>query len=101
MIYHVTTKEAWATAQALGFYEAPSLQTEGFIHLSREEQVAGVLARYYRGATDLLLLHIAEDQLLAELRYEEAPSTGEAFPHVYGRINLEAVMATEPIAMDT
>ena len=97
MIYHVTSKTAWQHAVKQGYYEAPSLTAEGFIHLSTETQVAGVLERYYKGQTDLLLLHIDESKLLAELKYELAPSVNELFPHVYGVINIEAVVATEPI----
>jgi uncharacterized protein (DUF952 family) len=96
MIYHVTTKAAWLQAQQQGFYEAPSLATEGFIHLSTAAQVAGVLERYYQGQTDLLLLHVDESRLTAELKYELAPSVNELFPHVYGSINLEAVINAVP-----
>jgi uncharacterized protein (DUF952 family) len=97
MIYHVTTKAAWQQAQQQGFYEAPSLDTEGFIHLAAQAQVAGVLERYYKGQTNLLLLHVEESRLTAELKYELAPSVNELFPHVYGAINLDAVVNTQAI----
>lgn len=97
MIYHVTTAAAWAKAQESGFYEATSLHIEGFIHCSRKEQVAGVLERYYQGQTDLLLLHIDETKLAAPLKYELALSVNEEFPHVFGKINLEAVVDTPAI----
>jgi uncharacterized protein (DUF952 family) len=97
MIYHVTNKEDWATAQANEAFTAPSLFTEGFIHTSQQQQVAGVLQRYYHGKTDLLLLHIDETKLIAELKYELAPSVNEDFPHVYGSINLDAVVKVEEI----
>ncbi len=97
MIYHVTTAAEWQQAQAQGFYEAPSLATEGFIHLSTAAQVAGVLERYYAGQTGLLLLHVEETKLTAPLKYELAPSVNEAFPHVFGPLNLEAVVEAKPI----
>jgi uncharacterized protein (DUF952 family) len=97
MIYHVTTQNAWQQAMQQGFYVAPSLATEGFIHLSTEAQVAGVLERYYKGQTNLLLLHIDENKLLAELKYELAPSVNELFPHVYGVINIDAVINLQVI----
>ena len=49
MIYHITTKQQWKSAQEKGFFDEPSLHTEGFIHNSTEAQVAGVLERYYKG----------------------------------------------------
>jgi uncharacterized protein (DUF952 family) len=97
MIYHVTTRAAWQQALQQGFYEAPSLLDEGFIHLSTETQVPGVLNRYYKDQVNLLLLHIDEHKLLAALKYELAPSVNELFPHVYGRINLDAVVKTDSI----
>ena len=97
MIYHVTTKKNWETALHNGSYITPSLATEGFIHNSTMEQVAGVLLRYYAGQTDLVLLHINEKKLTAELKYELAPSVNEMFPHIYGAINLEAIEIVEPI----
>ena len=92
MIYHVVNKNQWQQALQQGYYEAPSLATEGFIHLSKKEQVAGVLERYYQSAKDLLLLHVEESKLTAELKYEISPSVNEAFPHLFGRLNLDAVM---------
>ncbi|MEP6677013.1 MAG: DUF952 domain-containing protein [Ferruginibacter sp.] len=97
MIYHVTTKHSWQKAQEQGAYEALSLFTEGFIHLSKKEQVAGVLERYYKDQTDLLLLHVDETKLDALLKYEVSPSVNEEFPHLFGKLNLDAVVKTEEI----
>ncbi len=91
MIYHVTTKAHWNEALLKGYFDEPSLATEGFIHNSTEAQVPGVLERYYKGKTDLILMHIDESKLTAELKYELAPSVNELFPHVFGNINLDAV----------
>jgi uncharacterized protein (DUF952 family) len=92
MIYHVVHKSKWEAALLQGFYEADSLTSEGFIHLSTKEQVAAVLKRYYQGQTDLLLLHVDETKLTAELKYELAPSVNELFPHLFGRLNIDAVI---------
>lgn len=97
MIYHVINKTSWQQALQQGFYEAPSLATEGFIHLSTKDQVAGVLQRYYQNQTDLLLLQVDESKLTAELKYEIAPSVNELFPHLFGRLNLNAVTAVTEI----
>ena len=92
MIYHVVKQANWQKALELGYYEAPSLATEGFIHASKKEQVEGVMERYYADDTDLLILHIDEGKLIAPYIYELAPSVNEEFPHIYGRINLDAVV---------
>jgi uncharacterized protein (DUF952 family) len=97
MIYHITTKENWDKALVAGFYEAPSLHTEGFIHNSTAAQVQGVLDRYYAGQTNLVLLHIEETKLTVELKYELAPSVNEEFPHIFGVINVDAIVKTEAL----
>jgi uncharacterized protein (DUF952 family) len=91
MIYHVLQKIKWNAALQQGFYEADSLASEGFIHMSTKEQVAGVLQRYYKGQKDLLLLYVDETKLTAELKYELASSVNEMFPHLFGRLNIDAV----------
>ncbi len=93
MIYHVVSQTDWQQALEQGYYDAPSLDLEGFIHTSEQQQVAGVLERYYQNQTGLLLLHIDESKLTAPLKYENAPSVNEAFPHIYGRLNIDAVVA--------
>ena len=92
-IFHVTTVEGISTAKQSGSYECESLQTEGFIHCCRQEQLAGVLERYYQGASNLQLLEIVSDKLDAKLVYENTMGGDELFPHIYGPINMNAVIA--------
>ena len=102
MIYHIAEREAWIEAKARGSYHPPSLASEGFIHCSRLDQVLSVANDFYRGRANLLLLCIDESKLAAELRWEAparpqprstAASSREAsFPHLYGPLNLEAVV---------
>lgn len=98
MLFHLATRQAWADAQPLGHYAPPSLVTEGFIHLSSEVQWPATALRYYRGRTDLLLLTIDETRLGAEVRWEMAH--GEAFPHLYGPLAVDAVRAARPLVPD-
>lgn len=92
IIYHVTTAAEWKAAEEKGFYETPSLKEEGFIHCSQENQVAGVLERYFAGKTDVIKLVIDSEKLSNRFVFEWSPSTADTFPHVYGPIDLEAVI---------
>lgn len=92
VIYHVTTKTSWNEAKEKGFYEHPSLKEEGFIHCSQEQQVAGVLERYFSGRQDLVKLVIDTDKLTSKYIFDWSPSTQDTFPHVYGPINTDAVI---------
>ena len=99
MIYHIVSDADWQKALSEGSYAAPSLATEGFIHSSKKCQVKGVMDRYYQNKTNLLLLHIDESKLESILKYELAPSINEEFPHIYGRLNLDAVVAVEKLVL--
>jgi uncharacterized protein (DUF952 family) len=92
IIYHVTTKADWDKAKQQGFYETLSLADEGFIHCSQEHQVAGVLERYFEEQTDLVKLVIDTDKLTSKFVFDWSPSMADTFPHVYGPINLDAVI---------
>jgi len=95
IIYHITTLAEWQQAKLQGFYEASSLATEGFIHCSEEHQVAGVLQRYFAGKGPLVKLTIDTDKLTARLQRDFSASMNEHFPHIYGRLNLDAVIGEE------
>lgn len=90
-IYHVTTAGDWQKALEQGFYEAPSLRDEGFIHCSEEAQVAAILERFYKGKPGVIKLVIDPAKIKAPLIYEWSASLQQNFPHIYGAINLDAV----------
>jgi uncharacterized protein (DUF952 family) len=95
-ILHITARSAWQQAQRDGAYRAPSLDQVGYIHFSKPEQVLGVANNFYRGEPDLVLLVIDATRLAAELRYEppdEMPDSSQRFPHLYGTLNLDAVIS--------
>ena len=96
MILHITTRAEWEAARAAGRYEAPSLATEGFIHLSDPGQVVRVADARYSGVPDLVLLCVAPERLAAPLRYERSDAGEERFPHLYGALNLDAVVEVVP-----
>lgn len=59
--------------------------------------MAGVIQRYYSDAEELIILTLDKEKLSAELVLENTSGGEELFPHVYGRINQEAIQATETI----
>ncbi len=46
----------------------------------------------YRGVPDLVLLVVDPSQLKAELRYEQPEPEAPLFPHLYGPLNVDAVV---------
>jgi uncharacterized protein (DUF952 family) len=98
-IVHILIREEWVEAQKkLGEYSPESLLEEGFIHCSRPQQVLKVANRYFTGTSDLALLWIDVHKLRAVLLWEL--SDGDVFPHLYGPLNLEAIIAVVDFTPD-
>jgi uncharacterized protein (DUF952 family) len=88
-------------AQQAGEYLTPSLKMDGFIHCSTEHQIVRVADSFYAGRHGLVLLEIDPARLKPKLRWEppahpnpqaDLPPSDELFPHLYGPLNLEAVV---------
>jgi len=95
-IYHIIPRFQWEEAQRELSYRGDTLESEGFIHFSKREQVLFVANARFKGHTGLLLLEVDSDKLRAELKHEppyEGDQSGETFPHLYGELNLDAVAA--------
>jgi len=91
VLFHITPKAVWENALKAGVYRARSLDNEGFIHCSKASQVTNVASRLFRAQKGLVLLCIDSTKILSPLKYEQIPG-GEFYPHIYGPINLDAVV---------
>ena len=90
-IYHIVIKPEWENQKSLSEYTAASLNTEGFIHASRLEQIAATLSRFFaRELDNVVILKIDTTLLLPKMIYE--PAGDELFPHIFGGINKNAVV---------
>lgn len=100
-IHHLAEREAWEEALGGGDYRRSTLgrtlEEEGFIHASEPRQWEATRARFYADHTgDLVLLTIDPKRLhVPVVREVGDPATGECFPHIYGPLALDAVVATE------
>ena len=102
-IYHLALAPEWEAARSAG---APyrrstiglSLEEQGFVHCSFPEQVQATADRFYAGRDDVVLLTLDPDRLTSPLVVESSAGPGsEEFPHVYGPIDLDAVVDVVPV----
>jgi len=102
-IFHIATAADWAQARQSGAYTTSTvgvtLEQEGYLHASREDQWPGVRERYYADATEPLVLLEIDTDLLDVPWVEElpAPHATETFPHIYGPLSPDAVVAVTPL----
>jgi len=98
-IYHIIPAIDWEKESNNNEYSPASLAKEGFIHFSYQDQVIGTINRYYRGIPDLVILKVDSTQLIPAIRVEQSP-LGGWFPHVFGPLNLNAVISVLPVHQD-
>lgn len=102
-IFHIATLADWDAARVSGAYTTSTLgrtlEEEGYLHASREDQWEGVRDRYYADVTEPTVLLVIDTDLLASPWVEEipAPEMTETFPHIYGPLNPAAVTEIRPV----
>ncbi|MEV4624677.1 DUF952 domain-containing protein [Micromonospora sp. NPDC049523] len=100
MIYKLLAAADWAEAETQGRYDGSAVDLrDGFIHLSGRDQVVETAARHFAGQSDLVLLTVAPDRLGADLRWESSRG-GALFPHLYGPLPTDAVVAVAPLPVE-
>ncbi len=102
-LIHLCTTDEWERAKALGERRPPSLDSEGFVHLSAPEQVHLPANRLFAGRGDMVLLRLDAVLLGAPVRWEAGVvSDPEAmtFPHLYGPLPVSAVTSVTPYRPD-
>jgi uncharacterized protein (DUF952 family) len=105
VLVHVLRRDELAAATATGEVRPATFDDLGFVHLCTPAQLAGVIARWFDGVGDLVVLDIEEAALARSvdegaLRWEEG-EPGERFPHLYAPLPLGAVVAVRPWATAT
>jgi uncharacterized protein (DUF952 family)/GNAT superfamily N-acetyltransferase len=87
ILTHLTTPDEWSRGSI-----APT--DEGFVHLSRPDQVHLPANELYAGRGDLILLVVDAGLLTSEVRVEGG------FPHLYGPLERDAVIDVETFDHD-
>lgn len=101
-LFHLAIAAEWDEAvRSGGPYRrstvGASLDEVGFVHCSFGHQVAATLERHYAGRDDVVLLAIDPTRSGAPVRVEDLHGAGEAFPHLYGPLELDAVVDARPV----
>jgi uncharacterized protein (DUF952 family) len=99
-VYKIANRAMWENACRLGTFRgsADDLR-DGFIHLSAPAQIAGTLAKHFKGQTDLVLIKLETEALGGALKWERSRG-GDLFPHLYAGLPTAAARAVEPLDLD-
>jgi uncharacterized protein (DUF952 family) len=98
-LYKICPAALWREAERNGVFRGSEVDLrDGFIHFSTAGQVAETAAKHFAGQDDLVLLRVDAARLGAALKWE--PSRGGAlFPHLYGDLDLAAVVRVGPLPL--
>jgi uncharacterized protein (DUF952 family) len=99
LIYKICPAALWREAERAGVFRGSEVdRRDNFIHFSTAAQVAETAAKHFAGQSDLLLISVDAGKLDDALKWE--PSRGGAlFPHLYGDLDLTAVIGVAPLLL--
>jgi uncharacterized protein (DUF952 family) len=98
--YKVLRGGELAALEASGRFDgAPVDLADGYIHLSTAAQLGETIAKHFAGQTDIQIAAIDLAALGGAVKWEPSRG-GQLFPHVYGPITLDVVIAYSPLAQE-
>ncbi len=98
--YKVLTAGQMATLERDGtFAGAPVDLADGYVHLSTAAQLTETVDKHFAGQTDLHVAAVDLGSFGGSLKWEESRG-GQLFPHLYGPLLLETVIAYGPLERD-
>lgn len=98
LIYHITSRSEWQKAQNNGTYQISTqnklLSEVGYIHTCWEHQIRKTFDRFFEENSNNIILTIDPNRIDRPIRVEKSPD-GEYFPHIYGTLELNAIVETQ------
>lgn len=93
-IYHVVEPSYFKSFEGKDEYYPARFDEEGFIHNCFEEQFDYVLGTHFEGIEQVLILKIDPAKIFAQI-IVEGDQHPMGFPHIYGPINMDAIVGQE------
>jgi uncharacterized protein (DUF952 family) len=94
--YKILTTEELAALEAGTFDGAEVDRADGYIHLSTAAQLRETLEKHFAGQDDLAIAAVDLAALGDAIRWESSRG-GQLFPHLYGTLTLDTVIAYGPL----
>ncbi len=99
-VFKVLLPSELATLKRDGrFNGAPSDVAVGFIHMSTALQLGGTIEKHFNGVRDACILTVDVEALGEHVRWEVAKN-GQIYPHLFGSLPFDAVLAYGPLERD-
>lgn len=99
-IYHFTEQDTFERSKLQNYYLSKPFDRDGFIHCSTRDQVLMVANFIAPKDQSLVLLKIDTEKVTPKIVYENLEGGVKLFPHIYGKLDLEAVVGSERFEAD-
>ncbi len=98
-IFHICRRDDWSAAERVGAYHGSAQdKADEFIHFSDAARIVESAARHRAGQQGLVLVAVDPKRLGDALRWEESRG-GVLFPHLYGALRMDAVIAVHDLPL--
>lgn len=109
-LLHLIARADWEAVDASTGYRPRSLETEGFIHCTVEPEILLHIANsfYQADARTYVVLAIDSTRVTSPVVFEgplppppaDSPLAKHVFPHIYGPLNVDAVVGVRAAVRD-
>jgi uncharacterized protein (DUF952 family) len=101
LIFKLLTIDEWKQFQSDKKLFGNALDNkDGFIHMSRAEQVRKTVERYFASRSDVMLVAVDPEKVVGKI-VPELAKNGEYYPHIYdGFVPIEAVQSADLLNLD-
>jgi uncharacterized protein (DUF952 family) len=90
-VYKICSESEWSSAKKKDKFKGTKKDIEdGYIHLSKKDQIRSTLAKYFFKQNKLVLIKI-DNSKLQNLIWEKS-TEGQLFPHLYSYLSLNQVV---------
>ena len=98
-IYKICPAASWRQVERAGVFRGSEAdRRDGFIHFSTAAQAIETAEKHFAGQADLLLVRVNAKKLGSRLKWEPSRG-GSLFPHLYGDLDLTAVIRVDPLPL--
>ncbi|GAA0448986.1 MULTISPECIES: DUF952 domain-containing protein [Sphingomonas] len=98
--FKVLTADQMAELEAGSFAGAPIDQQDGYIHLSTAAQLTETVDKHFAGQEGLWVAEVDLEALGDAIRWEPSRG-GQDFPHLYGKLTLDTIVAYSPLERES
>ncbi len=96
VVYKILLDQEFAALQAGDFAGSAADIADGFVHLSTAAQLTATADKHFAGQEGLIVAAVELTRLGDAVQWEISRGA-EKFPHLYGRLMIDAVMASGPL----